>query len=325
MRLLLVGFALWLISSAFLVLFVGSMLWLSRKFSSLRDADGLEWSRLTAFGLLAPPSLGIVLAIAGLSSAISCPATSVRNYHLCLHLAKHLCGHASATAIGKSHSLLLAALVWLGLTGATTVVLSRRAKLVKRFRPSPKLKRAIALAQLPPNLPVWESDNEVPAGLVGVLSPSIFVSRETVQRLPLSALTTVLRHEYAHFARKEHWLRWLLFVVALIFAPVPFAVWLQREWRCACERAADDFAAPDSKSARSLADALSAVQNFVGLSDGQLRHRIERLKAKRTNSKHAILFGVGAILAGLVLGVLAFSLPSIWLTFHCLAEALILR
>jgi hypothetical protein len=37
--------------------------------------------------------------------------------------------------------LLLAALVWLGLTGTTTVVLSRRAKLVKRFRPSPKLKQ----------------------------------------------------------------------------------------------------------------------------------------------------------------------------------------
>jgi cell division septal protein FtsQ len=63
----------------------------------------------------------------------------------------------------------------------------------------------------------------------------------------------------------------------------------------------------------------------VGLSDGQLRYRIERLKAKRTNSKHAILVGVGAILAGLVLGVFVFSLPSIWLTFHCLAEALILR
>ncbi len=325
MRLLLVGFVLWLISSAFLVLFVGSMLWLSRKVSSLRDADGLEWSRLTAFGLLVPPSLGIVLAIAGLSSAISCPATSVRNYHLCLHLAKHLCGHASATAIGKSHSLLLATLVWLGLTGATTLVLSRRAKLVKRFEPSPKLKRAIALAQLPKNLPVWESDNEAPAGLVGVLSPSIFISRQTVQQLPLSALTTVLRHEYAHFARKDHWLRWLLFVIALIFAPIPFAVWLQREWRYACEMAADDFAAPNSQSARLLANALSAVQNFAGLSDGQLQHRIGRLRTKRIKSGHAVLLGFGAILSGLVLGVFAFSLPSIWLTFHCLAEALILR
>jgi NAD(P)H-hydrate repair Nnr-like enzyme with NAD(P)H-hydrate dehydratase domain len=66
------------------------------------------------------------------------------------------------------------------------------------------------------------------------------------------------------------------------------------------------------------------VQNFAGFSDGQLQHRIERLKAKRTKNGHAI-FGVGSILAGLVLGVLAFSLPSIWLTFHCLAEALILR
>ncbi len=325
MRLVLVGFVLWLISSAFLVLLVGSMLWLSRKVSSLRDADGLEWSRLTAFGLLVPPSLGIVLAIAGLSSAISCPATSVRNYHLCLHLAKHLCGHASATAIGKSHSLLLVTLVWLGLIGATTLVLSRRAKLVKRFEPSPKLKRAIALAQLPKNLPVWESDNEAPAGLVGVLSPSIFVSRETVQRLPLSALTTVLRHEYAHFARKDHWLRWLLFVVALIFAPVPFAVWLQREWRYACEMAADDFAAPNSQSARLLTYALSTVQDFTGLNSEQLHHRIERLNAERTRSRHAVLLGVGAILSGLVLGVFAFSLPSIWLTFHCLAEALILR
>jgi len=236
-----------------------------------------------------------------------------------------LCGHASATAIWKSHSLLLAALVWLGVTGTTIVFLSRRAKLVKRFRPSPKLKRAIDLAQLPKNLPVWESDDEAPAGLVGVLSPSIFVSRKTVRHLPLSALTIILRHEYAHLARKDHWLRWLLFVIALIFAPIPFAVWLQREWRYACEMAADDFAASDSQLARLLTNALRAVQGLTGLNNEQLQHRIERLKAKRTKSKYAIWVGVGAILSGLVLGVFAFSLPSIWLTFHCLAEALILR
>ncbi len=324
MRLVLVGFALWLVSSAFLILLVGSILWLSRKVPPLRNADGSEWARLTALGLLAPPSFGIAFAIAGLTSAILCPSTSVRNYHLCFHLARHLCGHSSATTIWKSHSLLLAALVWLGVTGATTVILSRRAKLVKRFRPSPKLKQAIALAQIPKKLPVWESDDEAPAGLVGVLSPSIFVSRETVQRLPLSALTTVLRHEYAHFARKDHWLRWLLFVIALIFAPIPFAVWLQREWRCACEMAADDFAASNSQSARFLTNALSAVQGFTGLNE-QLQQRIERLKAKRTKSKHAIWVGVVAILSGLVLGVFAFSVPSIWLTFHCLAEALILK
>jgi len=325
MRLALVGFVLWLISSAFLVSLVGSILWLSRKFSPLREAEGSEWARLTALGLLAPSSFGIAFAIAALTSAILCPATSVRNYHLCFHLARHLCGHASATAIWKSHYLLLAASVWLGVTGATTVILSRRAKLVKRFRPSPKLKRAIALAQLPKNLPVWESDDEAPAGLVGVLSPSIFVSRKTVRRLPLSALTIILRHEYAHFARKDHWLRWLLFVIALIFAPIPFAVWLQREWRCACEMAADDLAASNSQSTRLLTNALSAVQGFTGLNNEQLQHRLERLKAKRTKSKHAIWVGVGAILAGLVLGVLTFSVPSIWLTFHCLAEALILR
>jgi len=325
MRLVLVGFVLWLISSALLVSIVGSILWLSRKFSPLRDAEGSEWARLTAFGLLAPPSFGIAFAIAGLTSAILCPATSVRNYHLCFHLAKHLCGHASATTIWKSHSLLLAALVWLGVTGATTVILSKRAKLVKRFRPSPKLKQAIALAQLPKNLPVWESDDEAPAGLVGVLSPSIFVSRKTVRHLPLSALTIILRHEYAHLARKDHWLRWLLFVIALIFAPIPFAVWLQREWRYACEMAADDFAASDSQLARLLTNALRAVQGLTGLNNEQLQHRIERLKAKRTKSKYAIWVGVGAILSGLVLGVFAFSVPSIWLTFHCLAEALILR
>lgn len=325
MRLVLVGFALWLISSAFLVSLVGSILWLSRKISPLRDAEGSEWARLTALGLLAPPSFGIALAIAGLTSAILCLATSVRNYQLCFHLARHLCGHASARAIWKSHSLLWLALVWLGLTGTTILVLSRREKLARRFRPSPKLKRAIALAQLPSDLPVWESDGEAPAGLIGVLSPSIFVSRQTVQRLPLSALTIVLRHEYAHFARKDHWLRWLLFIVALIFAPIPFVVWLQREWRCACEKAADDFAASDPQTAHLLANALNVVQNFAGFSDGQLQHRIERLKAKRTKNGHAILIGVGSILAGLVLGVLAFSLPSIWLTFHCLAEALILR
>lgn len=325
MKLALVGIVLWFFESAFLISLFGGILWFLRKFSPLKEAESSGWTKLTALSLLVPPALGVVLATMSLRSALLCPLTSVRTRHSCLHAARHWCGHASAAAMRGSYFLLWVASVWLGLGSAVILLLARRTTAIKKFMPSPKLKRAITIAQLPSNLPVWESDSEATAGLVGFASPFIFVSRRTVQLLPTSALAAILRHEYAHYARRDHWLRWLIFSVALIFAPVPFVIWLQREWRLACEKAADDLAASNDEFARLLTSALMAVKDLEGFGDEQLQRRIERLKFKRLGGDRVNLIGACAIFAGLALGIFVFYTPSIWLSCHCFAEALMLR
>ncbi|MCS7187357.1 MAG: M56 family metallopeptidase [Armatimonadota bacterium] len=326
MRVILAGIALWFLVSAFLIFAVGAFLWLLRKFSPLRKVEGAGWARLTAFGLLLPPSSGIAFAIAGLTSALLCPSTVARNYHLCMHSARHFCGHSGAPNILRSQFVLWGALVWFGLASVALGLSTRRSRYIKRIEPSPKLCQAIANANLPRNLPVWETGNEIPAGLVGVFCPSIFVSKELVRRLPLSALTVILRHEYAHFVRRDHWLRFLIFVVALIFAPVPFAIWLQKEWRNASERAADDFAASNEKSASHLALALQSLQSvWVPKSAQQLSNRVEWLKGQKLKVAGETLVGAVTMVCSLAFCVLAFHLPSLWLTLHCLAEALVLK
>lgn len=325
-RIILAGIALWFSVSAFMIFAIGLTLWLLKKFSPLRKVDGASWARLTAIGLLLPPSSGIPLAIAGLTSAILCPSTAFRNYHLCVHSVRHLCGHAATTSVWRSQFVLWGALTWFGLTGATMVLLMRRRRYFKRIEPSPKLRQAIARANLPANLTVWETDGDVPAGLIGVFSPSIFVSRELVQRLPVKALTVVLRHEYAHFARRDHWLRFLLLATALIFAPVPFVVWLQKEWRDASEKAADNFAASDERAASLLSQAFEVIQGaWVPKSAEQLKRRVEMVKNRESLNTSESLFGAVAVVCGLAFCAFIVLSPSIWLTLHCFAEALILR
>ena len=326
MRVIIAGIAIWFLTSAFFVFVNGLTLWVLKKFSALRELDGAGWARLTALGLLLPPSLGIAFAIAGLTSATLCPAITARNYHLCMHLARHLCGHATAANVLKSRIVLWGTLAWCGLAGATLVLSSRRRRYIKRIEPSPKLRQAISQANLPKDLPVWETDGEIAAGLVGVVSPSIFISQDLVRRLPVRALTVILSHEYAHFSRRDHLCRLLLFATALIFAPIPFAVWLQREWRDASEKAADDFAASSEKSTSLLALTLKVVQSGWEIkSDEQLNRRVERLRRKQAGSFPKVYLSVGAVIFGLAFCLLVFHLPPLWLTLHCFAEALMLK
>ncbi|MCS7266170.1 MAG: hypothetical protein NZ805_15220 [Armatimonadetes bacterium] len=325
MRVILAGIALWFLASAFLIFAVGAFLWLLRKFSPLHKVEGAGWARLTAFGLLMPPSSGIAFAIAGLTSALLCPSTVTRNYHLCLHSARHFCGHTASSNVLRSQFALWSTLLWLGLASATLGLAVRRHRYIKRIEPSHKLRQAIAKANLPSNLPVWETNADIPVGLVGLISPSIFVSQDLVRRLPLSALTVVLRHEYAHLARRDHWVRFLLFAIALIFAPVPFTLWLQREWKSASEKAADEFAARDEKSASLLAFAFKVFQSiWIPKSQEQIANRVNRLKGKRRkNFGESLLFA--ALICILAFCALVFYFPPLWLTLHCLAEALILK
>lgn len=326
MRAILLSISLWFLVSAFLIFLAGSVLYLLRRFSPLREVEGAEWARLTAIGLLLPPSLGVVFAVVGLNSALHCPSTNAHNLHLCPHSMNHFCGHATEASVRKSQFVLQGALIWLGLTTVAMVIATRRSRYIKRIEPSPKLRQAIAHANLPPKLTVWETDSEITAGLVGVVSPSILVSQKLVKHLPVKALTSVLHHEYAHWFRRDHWVRFLLFVTALIFAPVPFAIWLQREWRDASEKAADDFAANADKNTHSLSLALKSLQGFMASQlDKSIKQRIERLKTRRKLDLKPSFVCVTATLFVLALPPFFLCLPPIWLTLHCLAEVLMLR
>lgn len=325
MRVILAGFALWFWVSAFLVFALGALLWLLRKFSPLSKIEGAAWARLTALGLILPPSSGLAFAICSLVSALSCPATASHKFHLCLHSARHFCLHSTSASLLGSNFVLWATLLWFGLTGAALALTVSRRRRIRFIEPSPKLRQAIAQGNLPGNLPVWETDSEIPAGVVGFLSPSIFVSSELVRRLPEQALVVVLRHEYAHLVRRDHWLRLLLFSVALIFTPTFFAIWLQKEWRNASEQAADHLAAIDRKSARLLSLALKSVQSaWVPLSLKELTKRSERLISFVADDNEVLTFAPATLL-GLALCAAFICSPPLWSTFHCFAEALVLR
>ncbi|GEM_PF-1138880 len=326
MQVILAGIVLWFFVSAFLIFAAGVTLWLIKRFSPLGKVDGSNWARLTAFALLLPPSFGFTFTVASLTSAFLCPATSVRYYHLCEHSVKHFCGHAAATNVFGSQIAFWCTLVWFGLASAILMILMCRRLYIKRIEPSPKLRQAIANVNFPSNLPVWETGSDLPALLVGVVSPSIFVSQELIRRLPTSALEVVLLHEYAHLVRRDHWLRPLIFIVSLVFAPIPFAVWLQREWQDASEKAADDFATGNEKSAKLLIFALKVLQSiWIPMSAEQLANRVKRLKSQRAKNISENSLSSALIICGLSLCSLIFCFPSLWLTLHCFAEVLILK
>ncbi len=75
-------------------------------------------------------------------------------------------------------------------------------------------------------LPVRETDDFGPA-LVGLLRPVVLVPRTVLASLDQASLVGVLRHEAAHFERRDHWLQaalQLLCVLAWPVAPLWFAV-----------------------------------------------------------------------------------------------------
>ncbi len=217
---------------------------------------------------------------------------------------------------------------WLVSIGVLCKLLAKRQPTLRRLTPSSKLRRAMAKAAIPNSLTIWEAETDAPAGLVGLRRPFIFVSRWLVRQLSLPALTTVLRHEYAHWQRQDHWLRSLLFVVSLTFSFVPFVLWLQREWRQASEEAADDWAAPNETTALALAQALSTVRQQtaplgLGLDNGHLERRIARLQQRRSANTTANWLGGVALLSGLAVATLFSLAPPLWSSLHCLAETLL--
>jgi len=274
-----------------------------------------------------PPFWSIALTIVGLVSVLVCPEDKLP-LHSCLHAIRHWCGHASAEAHMKVHWLLWGVLAWCGLLCGTVGLVWRRRLPLLLLPPSRKLQRAIAQTRLPAHLPVWEAESGMPAGLVGGWRPFIFVARWLVQQLSLPALQAVLRHEYAHWKRGDHRVRWLLFAIAAVFFFVPFVCWLHREWRQACEEAADDWVTEDRKTVSGLLAALKKVAHHgsfvsaLGLGSESLERRIQRLRSPRSSLvvPRWASWGFFALSFSLLTGLL--SVPPFALTLHCFAEAL---
>ncbi len=326
---MLAGLVLWFLLSALLLGMTGGILWTLRQLTPLRQWDGAKWARWTALALLLPLLWASGLTAAGLLSVSECPDVSSVWLHGCLHSIRHWCGHASESAYRESLWLLWGILGWLSIASALWFLAMRRQPQLRRLPPSTKLRRALKQASVPASLPVWEAVSDAPAGLVGVWRPFLFVAQWMVQRLSLPALCAVLRHECAHWHRRDHWLRWLFFGIALLFALVPFVHWLHREWRQAAEEAADDWASTDEQTAHALAQALTtarqeAVAVGVGFGSEQLERRIQRLKKRRHHAvKEDPWWTALVFVGGLVVTALTFFLPPLWLTLHCFAEALL--
>ena len=370
MRWLLAWLFLWWLTSAGLLLLMGIVLWLLRRFSALRRWDGAVWANATAMALLCPLVIGAIVATNATLSVKGCdlPSLSLRSssairhpspFALCSHAIRHWCGHASSAARRDVWAMFWVIWGWLGIAGSGWLLVEGRRRSLAMFAPSAKLRRAGKLAGVPDWLPLREAVTEAPAGLVGFCRPFIFVARWFVQATSLPSLCAVLRHELAHWHRRDHLLRRLLFAVAIGFGCVPLVAWLHREWRDASEEAADDWAATDAFTALALAQALQMVQRHgqigratdrqvgrsaggqVGIDEGKLSRRIERLKGRQMgraagerdegrgagdgdlNRRKLALCSLG-IGIGFSLFVPLSLTPPLWLTLHCLAETLLL-
>jgi Zn-dependent protease with chaperone function len=362
MRWLLAWLFLWWLTSAGLLLLMGIVLWLLRRFSALRRWDGAVWANATAMALLCPLVIGAIVATNATLSVKGCdlPSLSLRSssairhpspFALCSHAIRHWCGHASSAARRDVWAMFWVIWGWLGIAGSGWLLVEGRRRSLAMFAPSAKLRRAGKLAGVPDWLPLREAVTEAPAGLVGFRRPFIFVARWFVQTASLPSLCAVLRHELAHWHRRDHLLRRLLFAVAIGFGCVPLVAWLHREWRDASEEAADDWAATDAFTALALAQALQMVQRHgqigrsaggqVGIDEGKLSRRIERLKGRQMgrwagerdegrgagngdlNRRKLALCSLG-IGIGFSLFVPLSLTPPLWLTLHCLAETLLL-
>lgn len=326
MRWLLAWFTVWFIVTAPLLLTVAGSLWSLRRWTALGYVDGACWAQWTAMALLMPAMAGATLASAAIISVLLCGEIQHSFAHACLHPVRHWCGHSSPLVVNNTRWLLWLIVFWLTITSALVIFSSYRQPARRLFPPSRKLRIAAEKLTWDDRLTLWEAETKEAAGLVGLGRPFVFVSRWLLARLDLPTLQVVLRHELAHWYRQDNWMRWLLFTVAVLFSFVPLVRWLYREWRQACEEAADDWAAPDPLTARFLAKALHVVlhaapSSGLGLTSEGIARRIARLhRNSRTITKTFEVIRLSTFGISLILTLLAFVFPSVWWTLHCFAE-----
>lgn len=176
-----------------------------------------------------------------------------------------------------------------------------------RFGLSGRYRLRVAEGRLPPLL--W------PIG-----RPTILLSRQLLDELSPDESQTLLAHELAHLRRKDHWVRWLDLVAAMLYWWHPVAWWARTMIRNTEERACDAWvvwALPDS--GRRYAAALFTAVEFVTSSQrvapmvasrldsgGNLKERIEDVMSG--NCRRQLGWPALVVTFTLAMAVLPFSL-----------------
>ncbi|MCG8652791.1 MAG: M56 family metallopeptidase [Pirellulales bacterium] len=101
--------------------------------------------------------------------------------------------------------------------------------------------------------------------------PLIVLPAQLVDRFDQSQIICVLRHELAHYARRDHWTNLIAYVVVALFWWNPIAWWARRELKVAQESACDALALQKNPEMRqAYASTLLDVIDFIDRDRWQL-------------------------------------------------------
>lgn len=104
--------------------------------------------------------------------------------------------------------------------------------------------------------------------------PKIFLSVNLAESFDEDEIRAVVRHEHAHMSPRRWWTVHLLFVVRMLQAHNPVAMWVSREYAVETEIECDRLAAGDDP--RVLARVLFAIWGEVGSRDWVRRRVLQR-------------------------------------------------
>lgn len=191
-------------------------------------------------------------------------------------------------------------------------------RLLRRARPAPpeiefRAARLARRMRLPGSPGVAFIPGLVPPLLWMVIGrPTIFLPADLLDQLDETELDTLLAHELAHLRRRDHWVRWLEFVVQGIYWWNPLVILVRRQIQAHEEECCDALVV-DLLPARSYATAIVQTLDFLAgappiPSAASGLRRVASLKQRLTR----ILAGNRAGRLGLggraLLGVLAIGL-----------------
>jgi beta-lactamase regulating signal transducer with metallopeptidase domain len=153
------------------------------------------------------------------------------------------------------------------------------------------------------------------------------------KRLSPAKLDTLILHELAHFARKDHWLRVLELAVCVVYWWHPLVWWSRREIEAAEEECCDAWVVGRETGTRhSYAEALLTTVDFLserhpalppaacGLGEvAELRARLTQIMCGETTAQLSRSIQTLVLSAGLLLAPLE---PALWATSSASVESL---
>ena len=157
---------------------------------------------------------------------------------------------------------------------------------------APEVYRCLEIEHLPRIL--VSSKIQSPA-TAGALRGAVILPAELLSVITTDELCDVLVHECAHVVRRDPLMRNLQWVAGILFWPLPFVHWLNRQMSCACEEICDNYVLAH-RDALHYAETLLRVATLVGGTRhsfemvgmlhwrGKLESRIARLIDKNTSN-----------------------------------------